>query len=127
MTFFKAGAAALVVAAIAAAAPRAFVQTPVPWAPGVQSVSEASPALSPAESMKTFRLAPGYRVELVAAEPLIQDPIAIDWDADGRLWAIEMPGYMPDIRASTHRPVGSISVVRVSPRESVDPSTSAMR
>ena len=34
----------------------------------------------------------GYRLELVASEPLIQDRIAIDWDPAGRLWAIELPG-----------------------------------
>jgi putative membrane-bound dehydrogenase-like protein len=42
----------------------------------------------------------GYRLELVAAEPLIQDPIAIDWDPARRLWAIELPGYMRDIKAT---------------------------
>jgi mono/diheme cytochrome c family protein len=111
MTFFKAGAAALAVAALTAA-PRALPQAPEPWAPGVQSVPDESPALSPEASMKTFRLAPGYRVELVAAEPLIQDPIAIDWDAGGRLWAIEMPGYMPDIRATAEfEPTGRIVVL----------------
>ena len=41
---------------------------------------------------------PGYHVELVASEPLVQDPVAIDWDPDGRLWAVEMPGFMPRSR-----------------------------
>ena len=35
--------------------------------------------------MKTFRLAPGFRVELVAAEPLVQDPVVIAFDAPSRL------------------------------------------
>ena len=33
--------------------------------------------------MKTFFLPPGYRVELVASEPMVDHPILIDWDADG--------------------------------------------
>ena len=83
-----------------------------PWPPGVQSVSAESPALSPEESLKTFYMPPGYRLELVAAEPLIQDPVALDWDVDGRLWAVEMPGWMPDITATGERaPVGRVVVL----------------
>ncbi len=74
-----------------------------PWPPGLQTVGPASPPLSPADEMKTFFLPPGYRVELVASEPLVQDPILIDWDADGRLWVIEMPGYMPEMNPSPDR------------------------
>jgi mono/diheme cytochrome c family protein/glucose/arabinose dehydrogenase len=83
-----------------------------PWPPDVQSVSAESPALSPEESLKTFHMPPGYRLELVAAEPLIQDPVALDWDVDGRLWAVEMPGWMPDITATGERaPVGRVVVL----------------
>jgi mono/diheme cytochrome c family protein len=55
---------------------------------------------------------PGYRLELVAGEPLIQDPVLIDWDPAGRLWAVELPGYMRDIRATgEHDPIGRIVVL----------------
>ena len=68
--------------------------------------------LTPAESMKTFVLPPGYRLELVASEPMIQDPVAIDWDPSGRLWVIEMPGYMEDMPATTElQPTGRIIVL----------------
>ena len=36
---------------------------------------------------------PGFTVELVATEPLVKDPIAFDWGADGRLWVVEMGDY----------------------------------
>src|SRR5437764_31631 len=36
---------------------------------------------------------PGFKVELVAAEPLIQSPVAFDWGPDGRLWVVEMRDY----------------------------------
>jgi mono/diheme cytochrome c family protein/glucose/arabinose dehydrogenase len=89
-----------------------------PWPPDVQRVSEESPPLAPAEAVKTFYMPPGYRVELVASEPLVQDPVAIDWDADGRLWVVEMPGYMRDVAASGERePVGRIVVLEDGDRD----------
>lgn len=83
-----------------------------PWPPGLQKVSADSPALSPEDALKTFYMPPGYRIELVAAEPLIQEPVALDWDLQGRLWAVEMPGFMADIRGSNeHEPIGRVVVL----------------
>jgi mono/diheme cytochrome c family protein len=82
------------------------------WPPGLQKVADESPVLSPEESMKTFFTPPGYHVELVASEPMIEEPILIDWDADGRLWVIEERGYMQDLPATNERePIGRISVL----------------
>ena len=83
-----------------------------PWPPGLQRVSAESPALSPEDALKTFYMPPGYRVELVASEPLIQEPVALDWDTDGRLWAVEMPGFMANITGSNeHDPIGRVVVL----------------
>ncbi len=54
---------------------------------------ETSPALSPEEALAAFQVRPGFRVELVAAEPVVIDPVAFDWSADGRLWVVEMRDY----------------------------------
>lgn len=71
-----------------------------------------SPVLSPDQEMKTFTMPAGYRVELVVSEPLIEDPVLIDWDPDGRMWAIEMPGYMVDIQGTNERaPIGRVVVL----------------
>jgi putative membrane-bound dehydrogenase-like protein len=43
--------------------------------------------------MAVTKLRPGMKLELVAAEPLIADPVAIDWDRDGSLWVAEMADY----------------------------------
>jgi mono/diheme cytochrome c family protein/glucose/arabinose dehydrogenase len=84
-----------------------------PWPPPLRRVSDQSPVLSPAEELKTIFMPPGYHLELVASEPLIQDPVVMDWDSDGRLWVIEMPGYMPDIQANhEHDPVGRVVVLQ---------------
>lgn len=48
---------------------------------------------SPEESLKSIRVAPGYRVELLAAEPLIRDPVNFALDERGRLWVVEMGDY----------------------------------
>ncbi len=76
-----------------------------PWPPGVQKVSESSPPLPPDQAMKTFYMPPGYRLELVASEPLVQDPIVMDFDADGRIWIVEMPTWQPedDLTAASER------------------------
>jgi putative membrane-bound dehydrogenase-like protein len=53
----------------------------------------ATPALSPAESLKQIVVDPGLKVELVAHEPNVIDPIAIRFDEDGRMWVVEMRDY----------------------------------
>ncbi len=51
------------------------------------------PPRTPEESLKAMHVKPGFTVELVASEPLVQDPIFIDWGADGRMWVVEMADY----------------------------------
>lgn len=50
-------------------------------------------AKSPQASLKCLQTAPGFKVELVASEPLVQDPISFDWGPDGKLWVVEMGDY----------------------------------
>jgi len=49
--------------------------------------------LPPEVALEGLVVEPGFEVSLVAAEPLVVKPISIDWDADGRLWVAETPGY----------------------------------
>ena len=55
-----------------------------------------APELSPEEALTAFSIAPGFTIELVAAEPLVEDPVAITWDEAGSLYVVEMRGFMPD-------------------------------
>ena len=65
-----------------------------PWPAAVKTRQpEHPPVLTPEEELKTFHMAPGYQVQLVAADPLIKDPILAEFDGDGRLWVVEMQGY----------------------------------
>ncbi len=49
--------------------------------------------LSPAASLAAIQVPEELRVELVAAEPMVMDPIDVAWGADGRLWVVEMGDY----------------------------------
>ena len=52
-----------------------------------------SPPLSPTRSLKKVQVPKGYKIELVANEPLVKDPVAIDWSNDGSIWIAEMADY----------------------------------
>jgi mono/diheme cytochrome c family protein/glucose/arabinose dehydrogenase len=72
-----------------------------------------SPAQTPEQTLSTLRVADGFRVELVACEPMVVAPVAMAFHPDGSLWVVQMPGYMSDIDGSRERePVGSIVRLR---------------
>ena len=48
---------------------------------------------SPQESLACIKTRPGFTVELMAAEPLVQSPIAFAWGPDGKFWVVEMGDY----------------------------------
>jgi putative membrane-bound dehydrogenase-like protein len=55
---------------------------------------------------------PGVKIELVASEPLVQDPVAIAFDGAGRLWVVEMLSFMQDIDGTGEdERIGRISVL----------------
>ena len=56
--------------------------------------------LSPQESLERMYLPKGYRMELVASEPMIAEPVAIAWDGNGKLYVAQMMTYMQDIDAN---------------------------
>src|SRR3979409_368911 len=54
------------------------------------------PRVPPTEAtntLKTFKIKPGFRIELVAAEPLVVSPVAMAFDENGRLFVVEMRDY----------------------------------
>lgn len=71
-----------------------------------------SPPLTPEKEHETFQLEPGLSIELVASEPMVQDPVVITFDEHNRMWVVEMRGFMPDIEGHGETdPVGRISVL----------------
>jgi mono/diheme cytochrome c family protein/glucose/arabinose dehydrogenase len=72
-----------------------------------------APVLSPGDQIGTFRLPEGFRAEVVAAEPLIATPVAAQFDHQGRLWVVEMTGYMRQVDGSGEtEPNGSIVILK---------------
>jgi putative membrane-bound dehydrogenase-like protein len=69
--------------------------------------TQGSLPLSPQQSWAAIRLAEGLEVELVAAEPLVVDPVAIAFGPDGKLWVCEMHDYPTGIDGR-YRPGGRI-------------------
>ena len=63
----------------------AFAQIPAP--------TDAPKPRSPEESAAAFKVPDGFRMEIVASEPLIASPSAVCWDERGRMFVSELHGY----------------------------------
>ena len=75
--------------------------------------------LEPADALKTFKLQHGFQLDLLAAEPLTTDPVAIEYDADGRAYVVEMCDYpytdkstdKPFVERTTDLPLGRVRIL----------------
>ena len=66
--------------------------------------------LDPAVQQQLFLLPPGYRIEPVLTDPLIEDPVSVTFDGNGRMYVLEMRSYMRDADGSNSRePISRIS------------------
>ena len=63
----------------------------------VLAFAAASPAFgqgyAPEEAVRKMTLAPGFEASLVAAEPMVRQPVAIEFDDRGRLWVVQYLQY----------------------------------
>ncbi len=67
--------------------------------PHVVSQTPITIPQSPEQALSSFRLPKGYRLELVAGEPMIVEPVAIAWDGNGRMYVAQMETYMQTVDA----------------------------
>ena len=80
--------------------------------PSSQPATQPVGLLTPQEEIKTFNLAPGFRAEIVAAEPMVEHPVFATFDPDGRMWVAEMRNYMPDVTGwGENKPTGRVSIL----------------
>lgn len=71
-----------------------------------------APPLTPGEALTKFKIAPGFQINTVAHEPAVQVPIALQFDADGRMWVLEMRGFMPNPDGiGEDKAVGRVSIL----------------
>lgn len=54
------------------------------------------PPFPASETLNLFQIADGFKIELVASEPLIADPVAMEIDEEGKMYVVEMHGYPLD-------------------------------
>jgi len=72
----------------------------------------AAPVLTVDQALESFTIEKGFVIEPVAAEPLVEKPVALTFDARGRMWVCEMRGYMPDIDGKGEdQPLGRIAIL----------------
>jgi len=81
-----------------------------PLAVRTTAAAEVASPLSPAESLKHLQTDTGLRIELVASEPQIVDPVAMRFDESGRLWVVEMRDY-PNGPQAGGKPMSTIKVL----------------
>jgi mono/diheme cytochrome c family protein len=110
-----AGAPASAVGAQGAAAAQGRAGAPGPGRgnPNEPDFSPKPPLkpLSPAEEAKRFWLPPGFTMEPVLSEPDIMEPAQIAFDGNGRMFVLELRGYMQDADGGgTLNPNGRISI-----------------
>ena len=54
------------------------------------------PPTQPKDALAKFQIAEGFQIELAASEPNVASPVAMEWDANGKLFVCEMRGYSED-------------------------------
>ncbi|GBF21293.1 MULTISPECIES: DUF7133 domain-containing protein [Arenibacter] len=66
----------------------------------------------PQISLEDYRVEEGFELEMVASEPLLTAPVAIDFDTKGRIWVAEMAGFMVNLEGDDEDlPSGSIKIL----------------
>jgi mono/diheme cytochrome c family protein/glucose/arabinose dehydrogenase len=71
-----------------------------------------APALTPRQALASFELHEGFEIKVAASDPMIESPVAIRFDGDGRMWVVEMRAYMLDANAKDQElPIGRISIL----------------
>lgn len=66
-----------------------------------------------AVSLDDYEIETGFELEVLAAEPLLIAPVAMSFDDSGRIWVVEMPGYMSNMEGyGEEEPNGSIKILQ---------------
>lgn len=63
------------------------------------------------KAMDSFRLEPGLRIELIASEPLVIDPVALAFDENKRMYVVEDRGYPDPPEGGTPTKLGRVALL----------------
>jgi putative membrane-bound dehydrogenase-like protein len=77
-------------------------------------------AKGPAEAAKSFRTSDGFRMDLLAHEPLVASPVALAYDENGQAYVLEMRDYpytdrnndKPFAESTKNLPLGRVRLLR---------------
>ncbi|MEZ0540490.1 DUF7133 domain-containing protein [Fibrella arboris] len=73
-----------------------------------QKISGAKPVFS----LDDYKVEDGFTLTLIASESLLKAPVSMDFDNKGRMWVVEMIGYMPNLEGiGEEEPTGRISIL----------------
>jgi mono/diheme cytochrome c family protein/glucose/arabinose dehydrogenase len=71
-----------------------------------------APPLSVEAALKSFRLQPGFEIQAVASEPMIEAPVEMEFDEAGRMFVLEMRGFMPNVDGKGEdQPIGRVTLL----------------
>tara|TARA_R110002049_G_scaffold3795_5_gene27582 strand:- start:57911 stop:60211 length:2301 start_codon:yes stop_codon:yes gene_type:complete len=66
----------------------------------------------PKVSLASYQIEEGFELQVAASEPFIEAPVAMDFDNKGRMWVIEMKGYMQNLEGTgADMPNGTITIL----------------
>lgn len=72
----------------------------------------------PVISFAAYKIADGFEIQLAASEPLIEAPVAMDFDNEGKMWVVEMRGFMPNLAGTgDDSPNGRICILEDADRD----------
>ncbi|ARK12771.1 c-type cytochrome [Fibrella sp. ES10-3-2-2] len=75
---------------------------------GFQRITSSTPTFS----LDDYRVADDFTLSLITAEPYLKAPVSLDFDNKGRMWVVEMVGYMPNLEGiGEEEPNGRISIL----------------
>ncbi len=60
---------------------------------GKGALNDGSQPLTPAETLQHFKIAPGLKMEVVAHEPVVSQPLNMHFDERGRMWVVQYLQY----------------------------------
>ena len=84
----------------------------IQWPPAAPAAPPPAGPLVPAAALQSFQLHADFRIELAAAEPLVEDPVAIAFDAAGSLFVAEYPEFNQYRFPAARRRMGRIKRLR---------------
>lgn len=85
-----------------------FLIAPLSFIVGCNQLSFDEPVVS----LDAYHIEKGFQLQAIASEPFIEAPVSMDFDNSGRIWVVEMKGYMQNLEGTgKDMPNGTITIL----------------